>query len=69
MKHIADFFSAKPITGLNTINNILKIFKLPKIPMDAPIVKIFTKRIVTRSMNLYFKKLRSEDELMDFDDL
>ena len=55
-----------PVTGLNIINNVLKIVKL-KIPIDAPIIRKFTKVIVTRSLNLYFDKLRKEDELMSFE--
>ena len=58
--------SFNPPTGLNIINNVLRVFKV-KIPFDAPIVKIFTKKIITRSLNLYFDKLRKEDELMSFE--
>ena len=57
MQHIAHFMGLTPVTGLNIINNILRVTKL-KIPIDAPIIKIFTKRILTRSLNLYFAKLR-----------
>jgi hypothetical protein len=55
-----------PVTGLNIINNMLKVFKV-KIPLDAPVVKFFTKRILARSLNLYFDKVRREDELMSFE--
>ena len=57
-----------PITGLNTINNFLRIFK-KKIPVDAPIIKLITKRIIARSLTLYFNKLRQADELMSFETL
>jgi LETM1-like protein len=60
--------SLNPITGVNTLNNILRIFKL-RIPIDAPIVRIFTKMILTRELNLYFNRLRKEDELMGFEQL
>lgn len=49
--------SLNPVTGLNTINNLLKPLKV-KIPIDAPIVKYFTKMVITRELNLYFTRLR-----------
>jgi len=60
--------SLNPVTGLNTINNILKNFKV-KIPIDAPVVKYLTKLIITRELNLYFRRLRDEDVLMSFERL
>jgi hypothetical protein len=60
--------SLNPVTGINTINNLLKPFKV-KIPIDAPIVKYLTKMVITRELNLYFKKLRDEDVLMSFEQL
>lgn len=58
--------SLNPVTGLNTLNNLLKPIKV-KIPIDAPIVKYLTKMIITRELNLYFKRLREEDVLMSFE--
>jgi hypothetical protein len=58
--------SLNPVTGLNTINNLLRPFKV-KIPIDAPVVKYLTKRIITRELNLYFRRLRDEDVLMSFE--
>ncbi len=58
--------SFSPVTGLNVLNNILRVFKV-KIPIDAPVVRIFTKMIINRSLSLYFDKLRKEDELMSFE--
>ena len=55
-----------PVTGLNTINNILRIFKV-KIPIEAPIIQYLTKAIMVRELNLYFSRLRKEDELMSFE--
>ncbi len=60
--------SLNPVTGLNTVNNLLKPIKL-KIPIDAPVVKILTKMIITRELNLYFRRLRDEDVLMSFEKL
>jgi hypothetical protein len=60
--------SLNPVTGINTINNLLKPFKV-KIPIDAPVVKYLTKMVITRELNLYFKKLRDEDVLMSFEQL
>ena len=64
--HVAHFMSLTPVTGLTIINNILKLFKV-KIPIDAPIIKFITKRILARSINLYFDNIRKEDELMSFE--
>jgi len=58
--------SLNPVTGINTLNNLLKPLKV-KIPIDAPIVKYLTKMVITRELNLYFKKLRDEDVLMSFE--
>ena len=58
--------SLEPVTGLNTINNLLRAVKR-KIPLDAPGVKYLTKMIMTRELNLYFNKLRKEDEIMSFE--
>ena len=66
--HIAHFMSLNPVTGLNTINNLLKPLKV-KIPIDAPVVKFFTRMIITRELNLYFTRLRQEDVLMSFEKL
>jgi len=58
--------SLNPVTGLNTLNNLLKPLKV-KIPIEAPVVKYLTKMIVTRELNLYFRRLRDEDVLMSFE--
>ena len=58
--------SLTPVTGLNIINNFLKFFRV-KIPLDVPVIKLFTKLILARSLNLYFDRLRKEDELMSFE--
>ena len=58
--------SLNPVTGINTLNNLLKPLKT-KIPIDAPGVRYLTKMIITRELNLYFKNLRDEDVLMSFE--
>lgn len=55
-----------PVTGLNIINNFLRLAKV-KIPIDAKGIKYVTKMILTRELNLYFSKLRKEDEIMSFE--
>ena len=42
-----------PITGVNTLNNILRVAKV-KIPLEAPVIKILTRMVLTRELNLYF---------------
>ena len=41
LMHMAHFMSIEPVTGLNTINNLLRLFKF-QIPVDAPVIKIMT---------------------------
>ena len=57
LMHMANFMSIAPVTGLNTINNILRLFKT-KIPVDAPLFHVMTKMLVARELNMYFRKLR-----------
>jgi hypothetical protein len=66
LQHIAHFMGLNPVTGLNTINNILRIAKV-KISLEAPIIKYMTQAIMVRELNLYFTRLRKEDELMSFE--
>ncbi len=40
-----------------------------KIPIDAILIKYITRMIMTRELNLYFAKLRKEDELISFERL
>ena len=58
--------SLEPVTGLNTINNILNVFKV-QIPIDTPILKHLTKAILVRELNMYFSRIRKEDEALSFD--
>lgn len=57
LMHMANFMSISPVTGLNTINNILRLFKT-SIPVDAPFIHVMTKMLVARELNMYFRKLR-----------
>jgi hypothetical protein len=57
--------SLNPVTGLNIINNILKIFKL-QIPVSTPGLRIVTKAILVRELNMYFNRIRKEDETLSF---
>lgn len=66
--HMAHFMSIEPVTGLNTINNVLRLFKV-QIPVDAPIIEIMTQRLVARELNMLFRQLRQQDLLLDLEDL
>lgn len=66
LQKMAFFMSLDPVTGLNTINNILRIFKI-SIPVDAPVINIFTKAILVRELNMYFSRIRKEDVALSFD--
>ena len=66
--HMAHFMSISPVTGLNTINNILRLFKV-QIPVDAPIIHEMTRMLVSRELNMYFRRLRQEDLMLDAEDI
>lgn len=57
--------SLNPVTGLNIINNVLRIFKL-EIPVNTPVINIFTKAILVRELRMYFSRIRKEDESLSF---
>ena len=64
----SNFMGLEPVTGLYLINNILKLFKT-HINVDSPYVSWFTKRLITREIKMYFRKLRREDILISYQDL
>ena len=68
MVKIANFMSLNPVTGLNILNNILGVVKL-EIPVNTPVIRIITKAILVRELNMYFARIRKEDESLSFDGL
>ena len=65
---MAHFMSIEPVTGLNTINNLLKLTG-KQIPVDAPIIHHMTRILVARELNLLFRSLRTNDLLLDMENL
>jgi hypothetical protein len=63
-----NIMSLQPITGLNTINNLIKLFKI-QIPVDNKYVEWLTRRILFREFKLYMKKLRKDDSMLRFDEI
>ena len=51
---MANFMSVRPVTGLNTLNNILRLVRLPAVPVDAPVLRLIAKILVVREMNMLF---------------
>ena len=68
LQKIAYFMSLEPITGVNILNNILGIFKI-NIPATTPGVRVISKYLLIREINMYFNKIRKEDQLISFDTL
>ena len=66
LQHISHFLGLTPVTGLNTINNILSMVRL-NIPVHSRVVSWMTRRMMLRSLNLYFRKLRRDDALISFE--
>jgi hypothetical protein len=69
LKRISHFMSLEPVTGFNIINNILGIFSKVgikiQIPIDAPGLNVISRMILARELNLYFSRLRKEDEMLN----
>ena len=65
---VSNFMSLEPVTGFNTINNILRLIKL-EIPIDAPVIKHLTKYLLIRQIKMYLKQIRKIDESINFEDL
>ena len=57
--------SLEPVTGFNIINNILGIAKL-KIPLDLPVIRLIAQKLLVRELNMYFSRIRREDEALSF---
>ena len=68
LMHMAHFMSISPVTGLNTINNILRLFKV-EIPVDTTFIARMTQILVARELNMYFSRLRREDLFLDMEDI
>jgi hypothetical protein len=60
--------SLNPVTGFNIINNVLKIVKL-EVPINTPGIRIITKALLVRELNMYFARIRKEDESLSFTSL
>jgi len=65
---MAHFMSISPVTGLNTINNILRLFKV-SVDVELPVIRVMTQILVARELNMYFSRLRQEDLLLDLEDI
>jgi len=65
---VAHFLGIEPVTGVNIINNILKIVKLG-IPVDSPVIRDIAKLLVVRELNMYFSRIRKFDIEYSFKDL
>jgi len=60
--------SLEPVTGVNIINNLLKLVRL-EIPINAPGISIISKMLMVRELKLYFMRIRKTDESLSFDKL
>jgi len=68
LSSIAHFMSLEPLTGFGIINNLLGILRL-NIPLHLPVVRHIAKQILLRELNMYFARIRKEDESLSFDRL
>ena len=65
---IAHFMGLKPITGLNTINNILSFVRL-NIKLDNKYISWYTKLILRRELRMYMRKIRKEDTYLSMENI
>lgn len=65
---MAHFMGLQPVTGINTFNNLLGFFRL-QIRIDNPMVSWMTKRIMTRELRMFFRKIRREDSYLSMEQL
>lgn len=68
LMHIANFMGLEPVTGLNTVNNILSFMKR-EIPIDHWAVRRMTKMFLVRELKICFMKLRKDDTMIEFDQI
>lgn len=66
LQQMGYFMGLDPVTGVNTINNLLSFFGL-KIDISSPYVKWFTKMIMIRELRLFFRKIRREDAYLSME--
>lgn len=66
LQRSAYFMRLEPVTGFNIINNVLKIIRV-QIPLDLPIFSFIAKQFIVRELNMYFSRLRKEDEYLNFE--
>ena len=64
--NIFSFMMQKPVTGFNTINQILKPFKL-QVPLDADILRPYLTIILGRQLNMTFRSLRKAEQAISFE--
>ena len=66
LKNIAMFYGLTPMTGVNTINNLLSKIRIPKqIPTDTQV----SRWILMRQCKTHYRRVRREDVLIDFERL
>lgn len=66
LQDMAHFMGLNPITGLNTINNILSFTGI-KIRTDNMYVSWMTKIILKRELRMFFRKIRREDSYLSME--
>ena len=68
LRNISHFMGITPVTGVNIINNVLRITG-KQIPVNAPVVRVIAKRLMVRELNMYFRRIRNYDVMYSFDNL
>ena len=54
---MAQFLGIEPVTGFNTLNNILRIVRL-RVNLQWPGIEFVARMILARELNMYLNRLR-----------
>lgn len=59
----------EPVTGLNTLNGLLRMLRIGQIDPCHKFVKHYSRLFLIRELNLLFNRLRQEDQLLSAEDI
>jgi hypothetical protein len=58
---VSNFMGKEPVTGLNTLNGLLRMLRIGQIDPCHKFVKHYSRLFLIRELNLLFNRLRQED--------
>lgn len=58
---VSNFMGKEPVTGLNTLNGLLKLLRIKQIDPCHKYIKYYARLFLIRELNILFNRLRVED--------